>query len=79
MADPGTYSDESEDSSIGDRLANSVKKIAKAVMPRANPVTIGGNNSNNADTIREAGTEDNSNIGRMKQAQSTDRDNGYSY
>jgi hypothetical protein len=75
----GTYEDEDPNAGIGGRLANSVKKIAQAAFgkPSRTPA-MGQANSANAATLEAAGMDDGK-IGRMKQAQSTDRDNSYSY
>ena len=69
----GTYADESPDAGIGERVANSVRKIAQAIMPHKEPVTMGGNNPANKEAADEAGVE--SNTGRS--GQSTDAYNKY--
>ena len=53
----GTYDDESPDAGIGERVANSVRKIAQAVMPHKEPVTMGGNNPANKEVMDEANAE----------------------
>lgn len=77
MAD-GTYADESEDASIGERVSNSVKKIVRGVATLAAPHSVTDRKAS-VDSQVEASTGGNDKIGRMKQAQSTDRDNSYSY
>lgn len=74
MAD-GTYADESPDASIGERLANSIRKIVGNTAAGTPPVGTGGRAREQAITK----ATDDAALGRMKQAQSTDRDNSYSY
>ena len=76
----GTYSDESPDASIGDRLASSVKKIAQGIVgkPSTGTPPMGAANSSNSEAASEAGVDHAStpsNTGAS--AQSTDSWNKY--
>jgi hypothetical protein len=70
----GTYSDESPDAGIAEKLRNSVKKIADYVAP----------DTNNARKIRAQveqveGQHDPSTLARMRTSQSSDWNNSYNY
>lgn len=77
MAD-GTYGDESPDASIGERVSNSVKKIVSDVAQLSAPRSVAARKANVDDQLAESVGGDDK-VGRMKAAQSTDRDNSYSY
>lgn len=66
----GTYADEAADATISDRFTDSIGKIIKSIAPRS--VTDAAK--------RSVPDEDDSApdvVGRMRAAQSTDRDNSY--
>lgn len=72
----GTYSDESPDATVGERLVNSVKKIGRQLTGARSTPPMGAANPDNAGAMEAAGQHPDEYLARARAGQSTDRDNG---
>lgn len=72
----GTYSDESPDAGVGERVANSVKKIVASVANSTAPRSVVERKVKLQD---QEGQQDPESLARMRRGQSTDTNNSYNF
>jgi hypothetical protein len=75
----GTYADEDPGASVGKRLANSVRKIGAQLGIGQTKDVVSSDTGETSQEAADRMSGDDGKIGRMKAAQSTDRDNSYSF